>query len=185
MTLEELLRLGDEDFVLQAYRTMLGREADEAGIASYLEQVRQGADKSTLLWALARSREGRERGVQMEGLAALLDRHDAPRPNRLQRAVSRLMQPFRAAPLEPVLRQQRALDNRLYRIESLLLQQAAALKALESRLARAPAGEAPSQPVAGAVAAAQALPERLVPPAANRHYRDLVTALAWRQGPGH
>lgn len=182
MTLDDLLSLGDEDFVLQAYRSLLGREADESGLASYLRQVRQGVDKSALLVALAKSSEGSKRGVQVEGLATLLERHDAPRPGRAQRALKRLIQPFRPEPLEPVLRQQRALENRLYRIEALLQQQAAVLQDMDSRLGRLAA--AAPQSAAGSLPAATARAERLVPPAASRHYQRLAQTLARRHDPG-
>lgn len=182
MTLDDLLRLGDEDFVLQAYRSLLGREADETGLATYLQQVRQGADKALLVAALASSREGREHGARLKGLGALLERHDAPRPSRLRRALVRLTLPFRPEPLEPVLRQQRMLENRLYRIETLLREQTAAMRAMEERLVRAStAGPQEPRQVAGPSTPQDPQPKRLVPPSAGRHYRSLVDALALRQ----
>ena len=185
MKLQQLTALGDADFVREAYRCVLGREADEAGFTNYLDQVRSGVDKRGLLMALALSPEGRERRTELEGLAVLLGQQIAPRPGRLRRAIVRLMQPFRPEPLEPVLRQQRSLENRLYRIEALLQQQTAALRAVESRLARTAAASPPPQPDAGSPVTANPRTERLVPPSASRHYLKLVQALARRYDRGH
>jgi len=55
-----LVALHDEQFVEQAYRQVLGREADPAGRDHYLAKLRNGEDKRKLLAQLRYSAEGRQ-----------------------------------------------------------------------------------------------------------------------------
>jgi hypothetical protein len=59
--LEELLSFHDEAFLRAAYLAVLGREADEEGLASYLPALRAGASKIRVLAYLRGSRESAER----------------------------------------------------------------------------------------------------------------------------
>lgn len=53
----DLLRHGDADFVQRAYGCVLGREADEGGLATYVGLLRDGVAKTDLLATLAQSSE--------------------------------------------------------------------------------------------------------------------------------
>ena len=57
MTLNRLLALSGDDFLRQAYRIVLGRDSDEAGMTHYREKFAKGRDKTWVLTDLARSRE--------------------------------------------------------------------------------------------------------------------------------
>jgi O-antigen chain-terminating methyltransferase len=67
--LRNLLAYDDREFVNNAYRAILKRPPDEAGLKNSVEQLRQGkVDKIDILYALASSREGQEKGVRIPGL---------------------------------------------------------------------------------------------------------------------
>jgi glycosyltransferase involved in cell wall biosynthesis len=68
LTLEELLDLDDDAFVLAAYRSILGRDADQEGFAYYLRRARDGIDKLHILGQLRFSREGQSHGEKIQGL---------------------------------------------------------------------------------------------------------------------
>jgi hypothetical protein len=59
-SLDALLDLADAEFVIGAYRTVLGRDADPAGIAYYSQRLRSGDPKEDILAILRRSEEGRQ-----------------------------------------------------------------------------------------------------------------------------
>jgi hypothetical protein len=90
----ELLKLNDEEFVRNAYLTVLGRAADPTGLTGYLKQVRRGADKVKILVALATSAEGlRVDRSQVPGLKEMIEGSKTSPSNSsfLARAVSRVM----------------------------------------------------------------------------------------------
>jgi SAM-dependent methyltransferase len=65
----DLLKYHDKEFVRNAYRALLKREADDAGYNHYLDSLRSGRyNKVDILAALRYSPEGRERNVRVEGL---------------------------------------------------------------------------------------------------------------------
>jgi len=67
--LNELVGFHDEEFVRTAYRAVLGREPDDAGLAEYLGKLRSGHyNKIDILNSLKFSPEGRNANVQIEGL---------------------------------------------------------------------------------------------------------------------
>lgn len=66
----DLLKYHDKEFVLNAYRAVLKREADKAGYNHYLDALRSGQyNKIDILAALRYSNEGRERNVPIDGLS--------------------------------------------------------------------------------------------------------------------
>ena len=66
----DLLRFHGEDFVRQAYRTLLGRDPDAAGMAHHLEQLASGRfNKMDVLASLHSSPEGRASHVKLAGLS--------------------------------------------------------------------------------------------------------------------
>lgn len=132
----ELLALHDVGFVQAAYRLLLGREADDSGLASFVGQVRQGDDKAQVLWRLAQSDEGRQHQTQLDGLDELL-RNCAPRSRPFAvRLLQRLGRGMLRPANEPLERMLRVLDNRLYRIERALDQQAGELNQLRDAAAQ-------------------------------------------------
>ncbi|HKS26687.1 MAG TPA: methyltransferase domain-containing protein [Pyrinomonadaceae bacterium] len=65
----ELLKYHDKEFVSNAYRAVLKREADSSGYNNYLDSLRSGRyNKVDILSALRYSPEGEERGVRIQGL---------------------------------------------------------------------------------------------------------------------
>jgi len=58
----------DRDFVIAAYRAVLGREPDDQGLDVYLSHLRSGMTKAQVLAALSRSEEGRRAGTSVGGL---------------------------------------------------------------------------------------------------------------------
>ena len=69
---EALMPLAGRLFVAQAYRAVLGREADAAGLDYHAEALREGRmTRADLLLTLAESPEGRARAQPLPGLDAL------------------------------------------------------------------------------------------------------------------
>lgn len=67
--LNELLQYHDRDFVRNAYRALLKREPDDAGYNHYLDGLRSGRlTKQDIIVILRASPEGRNKGVQIDGL---------------------------------------------------------------------------------------------------------------------
>ncbi|HEX8174372.1 MAG TPA: methyltransferase domain-containing protein [Pyrinomonadaceae bacterium] len=65
----ELLKYHDKEFVRNAYRAVLKREADDSGYNHYLDNLRSGRyNKVDILAALRYSPEGEERSVRIKGL---------------------------------------------------------------------------------------------------------------------
>lgn len=76
-TIEEFASLDDEDFLLNAYRVILGRDIDQTGRQDYLPALRQGRlSVIRILSSLSRSGEGQARGIKIRWLkpAMILDR---------------------------------------------------------------------------------------------------------------
>lgn len=67
----ELFALDDRDFVASAYRNLLGREADEQGLAYYLGRLAMGYGKESIIVQLAHSRECRHHD-EIKGLKQFL-----------------------------------------------------------------------------------------------------------------
>ena len=66
----DLLQYHDQTFVWNAYRAILKREPDEAGLREFLSGLRAGRlNKLDVLAALRFSVEGRARGARLDGLA--------------------------------------------------------------------------------------------------------------------
>ena len=67
--LADFLRYHDEDFIRNAYRGVLRREADATGLDAFLHQLRVGErSKTEILGRMRYSREGRATGVRIRGL---------------------------------------------------------------------------------------------------------------------
>ena len=69
MTLQNLTKFHDEEFVKSAYRTLLRRDPDPVGLQNYLKQLRSGRmNKIEILGDIHSSAEGRQVGVEVTGL---------------------------------------------------------------------------------------------------------------------
>jgi hypothetical protein len=68
----DLMHLAGVEFVRDAYRAVLGREADLEGMLRYLEVLQSGMSRSFVLQELASSPEAREQRIALPGLAGFL-----------------------------------------------------------------------------------------------------------------
>ncbi|WP_354278495.1 glycosyltransferase [Sphingomonas trueperi] len=66
----DLLNFWDEDFVKAAYVAIIRREADPAGLAHYVLQLRGGVDRRRILADMASSKEGRD--ANLPGLKSVV-----------------------------------------------------------------------------------------------------------------
>lgn len=77
--LDDFLRYHDEEFIVNAYRGVLGREPDSAGFDHNLLRLRRNYTKIEILGRLRYSPEGRRRGVKISGLMLPFMIHTAGR----------------------------------------------------------------------------------------------------------
>jgi hypothetical protein len=127
-SLDELLALQDEAFVRCAYKTLLRREVDSSGLASYLAEVRRGVDLETVVFILAASAEGQYAAPDLPGLPTLMSLR-----GRKPTVWSRALKHIGSELLRPLESRIRASDNRAYRhAEST----AAGLAQLEASMAK-------------------------------------------------
>ena len=59
---------GDEGFLREAYRRILGRECDVSGFVNYLELLKRHVPRRVILVQLVNSEEGRRRGIRFTGI---------------------------------------------------------------------------------------------------------------------
>ena len=126
LTLEGLLKLHDEAFVMGAYKAVLGRPPDPEGLENYLRQVRAGTQKSKIVAELAGSPEGRLRSAELPGLGNLIAEYRKGAPSFWSRVFRRLSN----TPMETIERQLRVIDNRLYMMEQCAAEQNRQMAAL-------------------------------------------------------
>lgn len=62
------MALEDAEFVMEAYRKVLGRPADQDGLRYYLQLLHAGGTKADVLWGLRYSKEGRLTKASAQGL---------------------------------------------------------------------------------------------------------------------
>jgi hypothetical protein len=74
-SLAELCSHWDRAFVERAYWSLLGRAPDPDGGAHYLNQLRTGVSKLTILLRLRESAEGRTQNSEIDGLDEALKKH--------------------------------------------------------------------------------------------------------------
>lgn len=106
-TIETILRLYDTDFLREAYRTILGRDPDINGQASYLAHLRSGGSRRLVLAALYFSGEGRNRGAGIEKVGRALGRYRWLRWPLLGRVLAHLDH-------GRISRNLRAIENTIY-----------------------------------------------------------------------
>jgi hypothetical protein len=122
-TLQDLLKLHDEDFVRSAYLTILGRSADPEGLDHYLTQVRAGTNRAAIIADLAESTEGKRNGTQLIGLENVIAKYGSG-----ARSIwARLFKLIRTGRIQSTERQFRIIENRLYVFEQQLAHQTSIL----------------------------------------------------------
>lgn len=72
MHLSELFNCSNEQFVLNCYHLMLGREPDEEGYLHHINMLQAGRSRLRIVRGIARSSEARRRGVRLQGLRGAL-----------------------------------------------------------------------------------------------------------------
>lgn len=110
---DNFMRYHDEEFVVRVFDYYLGRKPDEAGLAYYLRQIRNGGSRQRVLLDISRGAEARARGKRAVGegtiaVAVLIDRIPV-----LREFVAVLRFNLH---LRRYLRDMRALENHLYRL---------------------------------------------------------------------
>ena len=106
-TMAELLEHFDSDFVVHAYRVILGRAPDPSGLHNYLSLVRAGKSKERVIAELATSPEGQSRGVSFDGIDELLRRN---RPKR-RSLLAKLLRQAPSTPIDRLSEQVRSAEN--------------------------------------------------------------------------
>jgi hypothetical protein len=138
---------------------VLGRQADQAGFASYLDQIRRGADKEKILLALATSPEGRKLDtLRLPGLKEIVDASQRNRSSLLSRALARLF----SGALRPIFARMNGTEYRIDKLNELMLRRFGDVDAVASQEEVRAAGfiAHPLQPV-GAQKAAGNSPVRV------------------------
>ena len=74
-TLAELLACHDQQFVICAYQTLLGRQPDFEGLGYYLDRLRTGFSKIQILAQLRLSNEGKKYTANVQGLDTAIRQH--------------------------------------------------------------------------------------------------------------
>lgn len=65
-SLKRLMQYHDRQFVELAYQLILGRAADEAGLAHHLESLRSGENRQEVAFRIVNSEEGHDRDIDPE-----------------------------------------------------------------------------------------------------------------------
>ena len=115
----ELFALHDEAFVDSAYKTLMRRAPDFKGLAHYISRLREGFSRSSVLYELARSSEGRARGGELPGLQARLQGY---RLNKLPGIGGPLARLMGAESDSPAARRERMLASLVMRNHALQAQ---------------------------------------------------------------
>lgn len=74
-SLNQLLALRDEQFIIGAYQTLLGRRPDAEGAAYYLSRLRTGTDPAQIVVQLHLSAEGRAHNAAVPGIKRMVRRY--------------------------------------------------------------------------------------------------------------
>jgi hypothetical protein len=143
LTIEALLELHDEAFVVKAYVAILGRTPDPGGLKNYLTQVRAGDDKVQILAELAQSPEGRMKSTEIRGLSKAIAEYRKRAPSFWSRLYRRLA----GTAMEPTDRHLRVIDNQLHRLEQRLAQQTEQLGDLRTLVLQMLSNSGSSDPV--------------------------------------
>jgi hypothetical protein len=115
---DELIDLGDADFVRQAYLKVLNRPVDADGLSNYVRQLRRGRRKFEILCELAESEEGHAKGASQAGIADALALHPTGVSNGRRRGLlSMLFTGSRESELVELDVTVRIVANHLHRLE--------------------------------------------------------------------
>lgn len=72
-SVDALLAYDDEFFIQHCYQTLLKRDADPAGMAYYLDRLKSGYTKRSIVFDIATSKEAKEIGQSLVGLDTLIN----------------------------------------------------------------------------------------------------------------
>jgi hypothetical protein len=115
---DELIDLGDADFVKRAYLEILDRPADDDGLRNYVRQLRRGRRKLEILRELVESEEGRAKGALLAGKEEALAIHAAGASSgRRRRLLTMLLTGSQERDLTELDVTIRIVANHLHRIE--------------------------------------------------------------------
>lgn len=123
-SVSQLLVVNGAEFIELVYRTILRRSPDKAGFEHYIERLRQGDSKETIIVDVARSVEARALPMNLEGITQLYKRNGLGssllgRNRRLERSINRVEFSFGVANARTEVRINKILD-RLEAIEAAL-----------------------------------------------------------------
>jgi GT2 family glycosyltransferase len=117
-SVDELLSYYNEEFVYCAYQTLLERAPDAEGLRYYLARVRAGVSKVEILAQLRLSKEGKSRPITIPGLDEAIKRHKLFKTPVLG-ALLKIAGAHH--PETDILRNLRALENKVYALNNNLL----------------------------------------------------------------
>jgi FkbM family methyltransferase len=99
LSIDQILNLYGDAFVVRAYEILLGRSPDSEGMHNYLQQLRAGDSREKIIAQIAQSPEGQKHGAELKGLADLIASQRASnrkmfgkffRGNQIERQVCRV-----------------------------------------------------------------------------------------------
>jgi GT2 family glycosyltransferase len=118
-TVNELLSLDGKEFLRLAYHILFRRPPDPGGMANYLSQLDSGKRKSTLLYELYHSAEGRQaRRISEPAIAGLEDLLKDERPRRFRVTPPRKGRQTNIAQEQLISDSLREMSTRLAAVES-------------------------------------------------------------------
>lgn len=126
--LSDLLILDDEQFVREAYKILLGRKGDPAGVSHYTDAIRRGTSKFKILASLRRSPEGRKHAAPIDGLNAAIRRYTLANMPLLGWALRPLLRTEIERPLERQVRQIASQIGRVRQENRLVLREVHKIK---------------------------------------------------------
>lgn len=123
-SVSQLLAVNGAEFIELVYRTILRRSPDKAGFEHYIERLKQGDSKETIIVDVTRSVEARALPINLEGMTQLYKRNGLGssllgRNRRLERSINRVEFSFGVASARTEVRINKILD-RLEAIEAAL-----------------------------------------------------------------
>lgn len=132
MEFDELLTLGDVEFLEATYRFVLGRKIDQVGARTYLEQLQIGVSRSSIIARLATSEEGRKYSNSAAWINGLVEL-EARRTSHLHRQLNGAFYAEQSLRMDmrAILKRLDSIENKLASIETA----SAARQGIDSELA--------------------------------------------------
>jgi GT2 family glycosyltransferase/glycosyltransferase involved in cell wall biosynthesis len=126
-SVDDLLELSGNLFIESAYRHVLGRPADISGLHHYLERLRRGTSKESVVAQLRNSREGLSYGSNLPGLEQIVRREKRSRLPLIGSFIQK----------KQAVGQLNVIENKVGNVESLLLSSTLQINAKIDELASA------------------------------------------------